>query len=239
MLRGIDISSWQDGIDLRSVILQNCLDFVVVKATEGTGFVESTCDYFVQTCISNGTLFGFYHFARHSEPETEAMYFYNACKGYFGHGIPVLDTETGQTGEWCQRFVDKLHAITGVYPMLYMSSNSGQRGKFYGTQIPSTCGLWEAFYPDTSCTSFETMPEYEEGCSPWAFGAMWQFTSLGRLSGYAHDLDLDVAWMDRDGWMLYANPEHKELDITTELPSASTLHTFEDDAVKVTVEVKR
>jgi len=238
MLRGIDISSWQDSIDLRSVILQNSLDFVVVKATEGTGFVESTCDYFVQTCISNGTLFGFYHFARNSEPETEAMYFYNACKGYFGHGIPVLDTETGQTGEWCQRFVDKLHAITGVYPMLYMSSNRGQRSKFDNTQIPMTCGLWEAFYPKAICPSFEDMPEYEGGCSPWQFGAMWQFSNNGHLKGYNGELDLDVAWMDKEGWMKYANPEGNPIDNTAEIPIPAELHTFEDNSMKVTVELK-
>lgn len=239
MLRGIDISSWQTGIDLRNVILSNALDFVVIKATEGCAFVEATCGYWVQTCISNGTLWGFYHFARHNEPEEEARYFVNACEGYFGYGIPVLDTETGQTGEWCQRFIDTVHALTGVYPIIYMSSNSGQRSKFDNTQIPSTCGLWEAFYPDASCTSFDDMPEYEGGCSPWAFGAMWQFTSAGKLTSYPHDLDLDVAWMDRDGWMLYANPERKELDVTTKLPVTSELHTFEDGKVRVTVEVKK
>ena len=239
MLRGIDISSWQTGIDLRNVIVSNAIDFVVIKATEGCAFVEDTCDYWVQTCISNGTLWGFYHFARHNDPEEEARYFVRACEGYFGHGIPVLDTETGQTGEWCQRFVDTVHALTGVYPIIYMSSNSGQRGKFEGTQVPSTCGLWEAFYPSASCTSFEDMPEYEGGTSPWAFGAMWQFTSNGRLAGYAYDLDLDVAWMDKEGWLLYADPEHEEAGNTSELPSAGNLHTFEDDAVKVTVEVKK
>lgn len=238
VLKGIDISSWQTGIDLRSVILKNALDFVVIKATEGCAFVETTCDYWVQTCISNDTLWGFYHFARHNEPEDEARYFVQACEGYFGHGIPVLDTETGQSGKWCQRFIDTVHALTGVYPIIYMSSNSAQRSKFNDTQIPNTCGLWEAFYPDASCTNFETMPEYETGCSPWAFGAMWQFTSSGKLSGYHHELDLDVAWMDRDGWMLYADPERKELDVTTELPDTSELHTFEDDKVKVTIEIK-
>lgn len=239
MLRGIDISSWQTGIDLRHVIIANGLDFVVVKATEGCAFVEDTCDYWVQTCISNDTLFGVYHFARHNEPEAEADFFIDACEGYVGHGILVLDTETGQTGEWCQRFVDRVHARTGVYPIVYMSSNGAQRGKFIETAIPRTCGLWEAFYPSAS-TSFDDMPEYSGPTDPWEFGAMWQFTSSGRLIGYDYDLDLDVAWMDRDGWMLYADPEHEHMSGNTEvITKPSELHTFEDDKVRVTVEVKK
>lgn len=238
MLRGIDISSWQEGIALRDVILQNRLDFAVIKATEGCAFVETTCDYWVQTCISNGTLFGFYHFARHNEPEKEADYFYNACENYFGRGIPVLDTETGQTGEWCQRFVDRIHALTGVYPILYMSSNAGQRSKFAGTQIPRTCGLWEAFYPKAICPSFEDMPEYDGITNPWQFGAMWQFSSNGHLNGYNGELDLDVAWMDREDWMKYANPDGDYIDATVQIPSTNSLHTFEDDSMRVTVELK-
>lgn len=238
MLKGIDISSWQTGIQLREVILQNSLDFVVVKATEGCAFVEKTCDYWIQTCISNGTLFGFYHFARNNEPEAEADYFYNACEGYFGYGIPVLDTETGQSGEWCQRFVDRLHALSGVYPIIYMSSNTAQREKFTFTTIPNTCGLWEAFYPSMLAMDFDTMPAYEGGTYPWDFGAMWQFTGTGKLKGYESYLDLDVAWMDADAWKKYAICD-REIDNTTELPVAGNIHTFEDDALKVTVEVKR
>ena len=38
MMNGIDISSWQEGINLSAVPA----DFVIIKATEGTRFVEST-----------------------------------------------------------------------------------------------------------------------------------------------------------------------------------------------------
>ena len=35
-LNGIDISGWQEGIDLSAV----AADFVIMKATQGTGFVS-------------------------------------------------------------------------------------------------------------------------------------------------------------------------------------------------------
>lgn len=236
MLRGIDISSWQEGINLRDVIVRNGLDFVVIKATEGTGFVEDTCDYWVQTCRSNGTLWGFYHFACHNEPEEEADYFYHACLNYFGEGIPVLDVETGQDGQWVQRFVDRLHALTGVYPIIYMST--GYVETMYGTQVPSSCGLWAAQYPYYA-HGFDDI-EFSDTIAPWQFAAMWQFTSEGELDGYSGYLDLDYAFMDREAWGKYADPEGNAFTAgqTTQLPSTSSLHTFEDDKVRVTVEVK-
>lgn len=233
MLRGIDISSWQEGIDLRSVILKNKLDFVVIKATEGCAFVEKTCDYWVQTCKSNGTLWGFYHFARHNEPEAEADYFYNACMNYFGEGIPVLDVETGQDEKWCQRFVDRIHALTGVYPIIYTST--GNVDTFYNTQIPSTCGLWAAQYPYYA-HGFDDI-EFDDTIGPWDFAAMWQFTSQGQLDGYGSYLDLDYAFMSEDAWKLYARPADF-VGSTAVIPSTSKLHTFEDDTMRVTIELK-
>ena len=56
-MQGIDISSWQAGIDLSRV---PC-DFVIVKATQGTWYVSESCDAQVQQAISLGKPFGFYH----------------------------------------------------------------------------------------------------------------------------------------------------------------------------------
>ena len=67
---------------------------------------------------------------------------------------------------------------------------------------------------------------------------MWQVTSQGILTGYPSYLDLDYAFMSRDAWALYANPDGGA-GHTVQLPTMGKLHTFEDDDMKVTVEVKR
>lgn len=59
MVRFIDISNWQGGIDLPA-LLPN-LDGVVCKATEGSTFVDPYCDGWVQQCINAGKSWGFYH----------------------------------------------------------------------------------------------------------------------------------------------------------------------------------
>jgi GH25 family lysozyme M1 (1,4-beta-N-acetylmuramidase) len=50
---------------------------------------------------------------------------------------------------------------------------------------------------------------------------MWQFTSAGKLAGFDYHLDLDVAYMTREQWMRYANPDAKVSD-TAELPKVSS-----------------
>ena len=47
-LNGIDISKWQSGINLSAVKA----DFVIVKATEGIGYVDKSCDGFFQKALS-------------------------------------------------------------------------------------------------------------------------------------------------------------------------------------------
>ena len=74
VMRGIDISKWQSGIDLSAVNA----DFVIVKATEGIGYVDKSCDGFFQKALSLGKKLGFYHFARptaNNDPIREADFF--------------------------------------------------------------------------------------------------------------------------------------------------------------------
>ena len=59
MLRGLDISKWQSvGTG------DQAQDFVIIKATEGRGYVDSSCDAHYQRAKSQGKLLGVYHFAR-------------------------------------------------------------------------------------------------------------------------------------------------------------------------------
>jgi lysozyme len=238
MLKGIDISSWQDDIDLRSVIESNDLNFVVIKATEGSIYVESTCDYWVQTCKTMHKLWGFYHFAfgGSNTPEEEAEWFYANCFNYFGQGVPVLDIEKNTIddwGTWCQRFVDRLHALSGVYPLIYCSSS--QLGRFNGTQLPKTCGLWVAQYPYYAHGYDDIV--YDDGCWPWEFVAVWQFTSQGLLDGYPHYLDLNYAYMDEEAWHKYADPEGNAESGNTGTIVQPT-HVFDDESMHVEVTLK-
>ena len=198
-MRGIDISNWQVGLEIRNLEI----DFCICKATEGLGYTDPCCDGFIQECIENNVLWGFYHFARENNPEDEAEFFYNECLNYFNHGIPVLDYETSNYDnvEWCERFINRLHELSGVWCMLYTSAS--WLPQYTGSWIPEKCGLWVAGYPwpNPNWTD-EEMPY---NISPWSFAAIWQFTSSLIIPGFWEKLDGNIAYMDREAWMKYAN----------------------------------
>ena len=205
-MRGIDISNWQYGIKPSSLPI----DFCICKATEGTWFVDSYCDDFIQDCIANDIPWGFYHFARENNPENEAQFFYDNCRNYFNHGIPVLDYETSNYNdrEWCERFLNKLHELSGVWAMLYISAS--RCIEYEGSWVPNTCGLWVAGYPENYTNWIDSDIPYN--IYPWEFAAIWQFTSSLNLDGWC--LDGDIAYMDKNAWMKYAqstdNPQNVE-----------------------------
>lgn len=210
MLHGIDISNWQQGITI-----PESLDFCICKATEGFRYVDPFCDGFIKQCVAKGILFGFYHFARNNTPETEAVHFRDHTKGYELIGVPVLDIEDTAIvdwGAWAQRFVDKYHAMTGVYPIIYASASTLSR--FKGYPLVKTCGLWVAGYPDEKRRTLQDVPKFPYSVSPWECAAIWQFSATGRIPGWNENVDLDVAYMDRDAWKLYANPDAADIGKT-------------------------
>lgn len=207
-LKGIDISNWQNGIDISKLNI----DFMICKATEGTSYIDRTCDRYIQKAISLNKLWGFYHFARENSAEREATFFYENTRGYIGRGIPVLDYEVwGKNSNdvaWCEAFIKKFHELTGIYCIIYISASHCK--DFSQSWIPKKCGLWVAGYPKNyNSWPGENIP-YK--VSPWQFAALWQFSSGLRLPGYNGNLDGNYAYMDEMAWAKYANAPTEPTD---------------------------
>lgn len=215
-MRGIDISNWQAGMNISSLDV----DFCICKATEGLGYVDPTCDGFIQQCINNDILWGFYHFARENNPEDEAEFFYNNCKNYFTHGIPVLDyeTENYSNKDWCERFVYHLHELSGVWCILYISAS--RCIEYANSWLPEKCGLWVAGYPYVMTDWTEDEMPYN--VYPFSVVAMWQFTSSLIIPGFWDKLDGDIAYMDREAWMKYANSTDSQQNVENDKISKKT-----------------
>ena len=201
MLKGIDISSWQKGINLS--YLTNDIDFCIMKATEGLYYQDPYFADFMLQAIDNGLLRGIYHFARENNPEDEARYFYGVVKEYIGKAVIVLDyeTENWDNVQWCEYFMKTFYNLSGVYPMLYISAY--RCAQYSNSWIPEKCGLWLAGYP-AEYSSFDVSPDFPYNISPWEFAAIWQFTSNLQLNGYYSRLDGNFAYMDAIAWDKYA-----------------------------------
>jgi hypothetical protein len=101
--------------------------------------------------------------------------------------------------------MDTFFDITGVRCWLYMS------------QSQFNTGDWSAVWPNyaawVACYGVNNQQNgYGDPNAPVTINGDWtivavQYTSKGILPGWGGDLDLNVAYIDRAGWMRYANPQ--------------------------------
>ena len=196
MINFIDISSYQAGLDL--VAVSSSIQGVIVKATEGTSYVNPYCDRHYQQAKSANLLRGFYHFAGSGDPRAEAAFFYRNVIGYLHDGIPVLDWEGNQSVDWVNRFVRQLHNLTGIWPWIYANP-----WRFNQGSVEPNCARWVASYPEVAHPTFAQAASWK---CPTANGNVvaWQFCSDGRVSGYNSNLDCSVYYGDRESWLRYA-----------------------------------
>ena len=201
-LNGIDISSWQSGIDLGVV---PC-DFVIIKATEGIGYVNPDCDRAYQNAKNNGKLLGVYHYANGGSVIDEADYFLKNIQGYLKEAILCLDWESQNNSiagsgtlakAWIKQWCDYITEKTGVKPLIYGSASLYNELSGNGDY-----GLWIAQYADMNPTGYQDTP-WNEGAYDCAIR---QYSSCGTLSGYGGRLDLDKFYGDAVAWKKYANP---------------------------------
>lgn len=224
MLRGIDISNWQAGLDGEAVFPN--VDFVICKATEGVSFVDAYCDGWIQKCRSMGKPWGFYHFAGSNQPVDEAVHFINNTSNYFGNGIPVLDWEGDQSVAWVNKFVRKVHEQTGIWPWIYANP-----WRFNQGGVEPNCGRWIASYPDVIRPGLD----YDPGEPPETEGLVccWQYASDGDVPGYAGNLDVNHFFGDGASWNAYAGvPSSVQPEATTDQS------VLENGKYRVTIEQK-
>lgn len=195
VLKGIDISNHQKGFSLSATNP----DFVIVKATEGLGFVDKYCDGFVQDALRLNIPFGYYHFARSNDPFKEATFFYDNTKNYIGKGIPILDFEVPNSNSWIETWCKTFYQLSCIKPWFY-TYDDYINNQGYGTPwIKANCGLWLAGYPK-AYTSYPS-PNCPYKHNGWTLAA-WQFTGSLAMGGMS--IDGDYFYGDRKAWNAYA-----------------------------------
>jgi lysozyme len=204
VLHGIDISDYQADLDLNDI----AYDFVVIKATEGVGFVSASCEKHYRQAKIAGKLRGVYHFARNDQntAEDEARFFVDRIRGYIGEALLVLDWEQAPSDvDWAHRWLSRVEELAGVKPLVYMSE-SVVNGHDWSAVVAGDYGLWVAKYRDYVPDSDYDMSQVGDvpSIDHWPFYVMWQWTSAGRISGYPdRDLDCNVFYGDAEAWAKY------------------------------------
>lgn len=200
MLNGIDISHWQKGIDLSQVNF----DFVIVKATEGVNYLDPCMDEYITKAKSLGKCIGFYHFARPEKntASQEAQFFVEKVKNHIGEAVLALDWESeGKANvSWAREWLDTVYSLTGIKPIIYMSASVTK--EYDWSSVASDYALWVARYRDNEIDVNYDMSKAGDKpvVASWNNFIMWQWTSVGRLDGYASNLDCDAFYGEVSDW---------------------------------------
>lgn len=203
-MKGIDISNWQNGINLEAVPA----DFVIMKATEGANYISPDFDRQYAQAKKAGRHLGVYHYANGGDAKKEADFFLKNAEKCIGEAILALDWEGTNNPlfgkkdlEWCKTWCDYVYSKTGAKPLVYIQKSAMDRIEGIGDY-----GLWVAQYASNKFTGYQDKVWNEEAYEC----VMRQYSSCGRLSGYSGNLDLNKFYGDSAAWKKYAKSDKKQ-----------------------------
>lgn len=238
-MNGIDISSYQ--AELNAGIVPS--DFVIIKATEGTNYINPTWEEQAGQALQAGKLLGLYHFASTGNPITEADFFISVVKNYIGKAVLVLDFEAGAINAWgnvgARQFLNRVKEKTGINPMIYMSSDVTRQ--FNWSIISSTNPLWVAQYASMNPTGYQSEPWTDgKGYGAWSSAAIHQYSSAGSLANWNGNLDINLAYINANQWKSLAGGSTSNSVITDKTNLNNTIEYEEEEMHFIqTVDTKR
>lgn len=193
LLEGVDVSHHEGQINWQKAKAAG-LSFAMIKATQGTTFVDPMARTNLTACRAAGIVPGMYHFYRHDvDPAAQAAFFlHNTGPVLPGDLPPAVDVEEPTDGagpvnysqaEVVQRvriFVQAVQAVIGRAPMIYTYPAAWQSLTGNSTAFAATNPLWIASYGKPT-------PQLPGG---WKDYMLWQYTDNGTVSG--------IGTVDRD-----------------------------------------
>lgn len=201
--RGIDVSNWQGQPDWAAVATSG-VQFAIVKASEGVGYVDPTLAHNWEGMKASGLARGAYHFARPSvnDATAEAEFFANHVEavGLDAGDLLVLDIEdpdfNGNAGPWCLQWLRHVEERMGFSPLVYTGPwYIDSRGLSLYSEL-GKYGLWLAAY----------QPIMPSAKAPWLDILIWQNSDKGQVPGVAGNCDTDVASVPIEVLRAYGKP---------------------------------
>ncbi|MBQ4140823.1 MAG: glycoside hydrolase family 25 [Clostridia bacterium] len=204
---GVDVSTYQGSIDWETLSSQE-IDFVFIKATEGSSLVDPRFSENFAKAQEQDLAVGAYHFFSYdSSAEAQAQNFINTVIPFDGMLPPVIDLEfygkydkepAGRSfvDEQLGLFIKAIEDHFGMNPIIYATERS------YDLYLSGAYEKYDIWIRDVY---FD--PALSDG-REWTF---WQFTNRGRLKGYSGKekyIDMNVFNGTRDEFDEY--PRYKK-----------------------------
>lgn len=167
--------------------------FVIIKATEGTGYKSPAFNKQYTDATNAGLIRGGYHFAQpaSSSGAAQANYFLKNGGGWSGDGITLpgmLDIEYNPNGatcyglsasamvNWISDFVETYKRATTQYPLIYTTDDWWKTCTGNSAAFSQKCPLVLARYASSA----------GEVPGNWGFYSFWQNVSYSFDSNYRH-----------------------------------------------------
>ena len=220
MLHGVDVHArYQAGLQASTLA---GVDFVITKATGGTGLVVDGW----LGMLSGAKLTGVYHYAREKGYQgpaaQEAEHFISEARKAPADAMLILDweeatnTNLGDTAwveEWCQ-IVEK---ALGRRPVIYTGNQVlKQNPGWWDWSNAHDYFLWYARYPSSKPVGWQNYSLPAVPNWPDAKICMWQYSSAGGVPGCPGALDLNIFYGDAADWRALAAHTQKEESMTAE-----------------------
>ena len=185
---GVDVSSYQEDVDFKELARQG-VEFAYIKATEGSGHVDTSFNQKWADAKNAGILAGAYHyFSYESSGATQAENFIKTIGDLEGRLIPAVDMEL--TVEEVYNPPEKSTVVTGLKAFLAVVEEE------YGVKplIYAQKDYWDKYladdfgdYPRWARNVF--YPVFVDLGDDWV---MWQYDDRGEMSGYKGEKYIDL-----------------------------------------------
>ncbi len=199
-VKGLDISHHQGDIKWDKIDSRN-YQFVFIKATEGTTFIDDQFQKNWRESKKRRFLRGAYHFFSFiTAGQEQADYFMHCVSQDMGELPPVLDIEINDTvhvsdvskiRDNIQQFLNRIEKVWNVKPILYVTNES------YNLLIKNqfdTYNIW--------IRSIFTPPIFLKN-KKWAF---WQYSNRGHINGISTYTDKNVFYGSLDQLKKLSSP---------------------------------
>lgn len=213
MMFGIDLSQWQNGINLSKI---DGLDFAIVKATEGVSFTDPSFHNHILQLTELGKEIGVYHFARPDNHNTveaiqkEADFFVKTVrsKNLIGRSILVLDWEVNPIArvDLAEAWLKHVKELTGITPFIYANQSTATK---YLAKLIKKYPLWLAYWPDEDTMKFPPTEQWLKNYEPYYVQnvgvpwTIWQCTDVGKVPGWDSHVDISYTPMTEEDWRAF------------------------------------
>lgn len=182
--RGVDLSHYQGLVNFQQVAAAG-LDFVYLKATQGTDYTDPTYAQHASAVAKTALLHGAYHyFQPDQDPVAQARHFVQQVRMSRHSMPPMLDVETvGQASADTIRkgvliWLQHVHQALNCRPILY------SYGDFWQQNLGPALNAYPFWLADYSKSL--QVPTGLQNLR------LWQYSATGRVPGIENQVDLDV-----------------------------------------------